>query len=621
MSVLHVFRNKNFYVVCALDAMLVCLSLYLAYAVRFEFQFGSQDFAGISKMLPYIVAIKLCTFFFLHLYQGMWRYTSLVDMINVVKAVTISSLLVIVAVLVLYRFQGYPRSVFFIDWGITLILIGGFRLTIRLYFTRNAVGTLFSGFSAGQQERKRLLIIGAGDTGEKVVREMLEHSHVTQLLPIGFLDDDAGKHSRTIHGVPVLGTVDQIDRYEDNCDEILIAIPSASSEIMRRIVTACENIGKPFRTLPALSELIDGSVSLKTVRNVTMQDLLRREEVKLSSEKIAEYLRQKRVMITGAGGSIGSELVRQVARFCPAQIALVDMSEYNLFQVEMECRRRFPYIDIEAFLVDIRDVTNVDRAFTHFRPHVVFHAAAYKHVPLQELNPWEAVLNNVGGTHNLIQVAHEHKIDRFVLVSTDKAVRPSNVMGATKRVAEKLIECANGTTNSHFMAVRFGNVLGSSGSVIPTFQAQIDRGGPVTVTHPDVTRYFMSIPEASQLILEAGAMGRGSEVFILEMGDPVRIVDLAQDLIRLNGYDPETEIEIEFVGLRPGEKLYEELITEGEGIVETEHEKILVLRGERGDAQKLATQFEDLIAIAHTYDAVLIKQKLQEIVPEYTPSF
>ncbi len=618
---LHVFRNRNFYVVCVLDAMLVCLSLYLAYAVRFEFQFGSHDFAGISKMLPYIIVIKLCTFFFFHLYQGMWRYTSLVDMLNVVKAVAISSLLVIVAVLVLYRFQGYPRSVFFIDWAITLILIGGFRLAIRLYFTRNAAGALFSGLSTGQQERKRLLIIGAGDTGEKVVREMLERSHTTQLLPIGFLDDDAGKHGRTIHGVSVLGTVEQIDRYEDSCDEILIAIPSASSDVMRRIVTTCEKIGKPFRTLPALSELIDGSVSLKTVRNVTMQDLLGRKEVKLSAEQITEYLRQKRVMITGAGGSIGSELVRQATRFYPAQIALVDMSEYNLFQIETECRRRFPYIDIEAFLVDIRDLTNIDRVFTHFRPQVVFHAAAYKHVPLQELNPWEAVLTNVGGTHNLIQVAQEHKVHRFVLVSTDKAVRPSNVMGATKRVAEKLVECANGTTNSHYMAVRFGNVLGSSGSVIPTFQAQIDRGGPVTVTHPEVIRYFMSISEASQLILEAGAMGQGSEVFILEMGEPVRIVDLAQDLIRLNGYNPETEIGIEFVGLRPGEKLYEELITEGEGIVETGHEKILVLRGEHGDAQKLATQFEDLIAIARTYDTVLIKQKLQEIVPEYTPSF
>lgn len=617
---LHVFHNRNFYLMLAVDGVLVACSLFLAYAARFEFQIPADEVAGMLTILPAVVAIKLVTFFGFHLYQGMWRYTSLVDMAHVVRANTTASLLIMATILLRYRFFGYPRSVFLIDWGISLLAVGGFRLAIRLYFARYVEGSLLPGFSTDHRSKQRLLILGAGDTGEKVAREMLGHPS-SRLLPIGFLDDDDAKHGRTIHGLSVFGSIADIGNYGARFDEILIAIPTAMSSDMRRIVTACENTGKPFRTVPALGELIDGSVSLKAVRNVTMQDLLGREEVHLNTEQISEYLHEKRVLITGAGGSIGSELVRQVVRFYPARIALLDMSEYNVFQIEAECRRRFPYIEFATFLTDVRDMISLDRAFTRFRPDVVFHAAAYKHVPLQELNPWEAVLNNVGGTHNLIKVAHEHKVERFVLVSTDKAVRPSNVMGATKRVAEKLIECANGTTNSQYMAVRFGNVLGSSGSVIPTFQQQIEQGGPVTVTHPEVTRYFMSIPEAAQLILEAGAMGRGGDIFILNMGEPVRIVDLARDLIRLHGYVPDIDISIEFVGLRPGEKLYEELITEGEGIVETGHEKIMVLRGEHADTQKLLSQVEELLTLAWTYDAMLIKQKLHDIVPEYHSPF
>ncbi|MCP4400206.1 MAG: polysaccharide biosynthesis protein [bacterium] len=615
---IRILKNRNFYLMFACDVVLVCLSLYLAYAVRFEFKVSSREITALLQILPYVLAIKLGSFFLFHMYQGMWRYLSLVDMLNAIKAATIASLLIITTVLLLNRFQGYSRSVFFIDWGLTLILVGGLRVGIRLRFAGVAgVNMLLSGLRM-HHNCKRLLIIGAGDSGEKVVREILGKTEMN-LMPIGFLDDDPGKQDRTIHGISILGDMDDLDDLAHLFDEILLAIPSANASKMRRIVRACERTGKPFRTLPALSELIDGKISLKAMRNVTLQDLFGREEVSLSSEAISEYLQHKRVLITGSGGSIGSELVRQVCRFYPGHLFLVEMNEYNLFQIEQECRRRFPHVNCTAMLVDIRDREALDHVFQDFEPQVVFHAAAYKHVPLQELNPWETVKNNVLGTKNILYAAKEVKVDRFVLVSTDKAVHPTNVMGATKRIAEMLVLCANDSTPSRFMAVRFGNVIGSSGSVIPTFQTQIERGGPVTVTHPEVTRYFMSIPEASQLILEAAAMGNGGETFILDMGKPVKIVDLARDLIRLHGYEPDRDIAIEFVGLRPGEKLYEELITQGEGIVETSHEKILVLRGDCSHSDKLSLQVEELISVAHSYDPRLIKQKIQEIVPEYIP--
>lgn len=614
----HVFRNRNFYLVLLIDIMLVILSFYLAYVIRFEFEVPAREIEGMFKILPFVLIIKMNIFFFFRLYQGMWRYTSLVDLLNVIKATVLSTLTIIVLVLLRHRFVGYPRSVFLIDWGLTLLFIGGFRMGIRLHFASTAGTKIFPILSGTKRVGKKLLIIGAGNTGEKVVREILDNPRLN-LDPIGFLDDNAEKQGKTIHGIPVMGMVDEITSFTHLFDEILIAIPLASAQQMRAIVAACEQTGKPFHTVPAMSELIDGKVSVKKIRNVTLQDLFSREEIRLSTEEILQYLRQKRVMITGAGGSIGSELVRQVSRFCPGRLALVDMGEFNLFQIEQECRRRFPYVDVSGYLLDIRDLESVFRVFKSFRPQVVFHAAAYKHVPLQELHPWEAVRNNILGTRNLVEVALDFVTERFVLVSTDKAVRPTSVMGATKRVAEKFVICANKIRESRFMVVRFGNVMGSSGSVIPTFQQQILQGGPVTVTHPEITRYFMSIPEAAQLILQAGAMGAGGEIFLLDMGQPMRIVDLARELIHLYGYEAGRDIEIRYTGLRPGEKLYEELITEGEGIVKTGHEKILVLQGNHYVLDVLLDQVEELIAIAKTYDPVQIKKKLQEIVSEYTP--
>jgi FlaA1/EpsC-like NDP-sugar epimerase len=424
-----------------------------------------------------------------------------------------------------------------------------------------------------------------------------------------------------IHGVPVLGFVDDIEHLPESFEEILIALPSASAEQMRRIVAACERTGKRYRTMPGIGELIDGKVSLKAIREVTIEDILGRDEVHLNQDAIRSYLEGRRILVTGAGGSIGSELVRQICRFKPSKLGILEFSEFNLFSVESECRRHFAWIPVKSLLVDIRDRSALYRAFADFRPEVVFHAAAYKHVPIQEEHPHEAVRNNVIGTRNVIDCAIAAEVKRFVLVSTDKAVRPTSVMGTTKRVAEMMVECLNGKGSTRFMAVRFGNVLGSSGSVVPIFQQQIAQGGPVTVTHPEVTRYFMTIPEAAQLILQAAAMGEGGEIFILDMGKPVCIADLARDMIRLQGFEPDKDIPVHYIGLRPGEKLYEELITEGEGIVPTSHEKIRVIRGLSCDAKKLDADVEELVATAERADAPAIKKKLAEIVPEYTPHF
>ncbi|MCD6486087.1 MAG: polysaccharide biosynthesis protein [Syntrophobacterales bacterium] len=613
----NIIRNKNFYLMLSADAVLVTLAYSLAYLVRFEGNIPSQHLEQLEVTLPFVVAFKLICFFIFGLYRGMWRYTSLVDLKNVFKAVVSSSLIIILTILFLNRFQGYSRYVYAIDFVFSFLFVGGIRVAIRLFFAND-----YSFFHVIGRTRKsftrKLLIIGAGDAGEKVLREILEHPSMN-IEPVGFLDDDPDKSGKTIHGVPVLGTLDDIGKVKRDFDEILVAISSVKGVMMRRIVDMCKDTGKPLRTVPGIWELIEGKVSVKSIRRVHIEDLLDREEIHLDEEEIRQYIKDKRVLITGAGGSIGSELARQVGRFHPQALALLDFSEENLFEIEGDCRQRFGFIPMSGFLVDVKNRESTDRVFRAFRPDTVFHAAAYKHVPMQEMHPWEAVSNNISGTRNLVEAALENRVERFVLVSTDKAVRPANIMGATKRVAEMVVECMNGDVVTRFMSVRFGNVLWSSGSAIPLFQKQISQGMPVTVTHPEITRYFMSIPEAAQLILQAGAMGRGGETFILDMGKPMRIIDLARDLIRLSGLEPGRDIPIEFIGLRPGEKLYEELITEGEGIVATGHEKILVLRGDAHNRDALNTQVDELLTIAATFDATAIKKKLKEIVPEYTP--
>lgn len=629
----NLIRSKNFYLMLILDSGFVIAAYLLAYLLRFEGMIPFQGWGTIKSTIPYILPFKLIIFYYFGLYKGMWRYTSLVDLFNVIKATTTSSALIILAILFIYRFQGFPRSVFIIDGFLTFIFIGGLRVTIRLLLSEQD-----KGFQSLRQilqlrpekklikPKKRLLIIGAGDAAEKMVREIWENPRL-QYEVVGFLDDDLGKKGMRIHGVPVLGPVGKIHKmaFQDEMDEILIAMPSASAKQMSRIIQHCEATGLKCRTTPGIGELIDGKISFKTIREVSFEDLLGRDPVDLDIERIGYYLTEKVVLVSGAGGSIGSELCRQVIPFNPKSLVLLDKTENNLFHIEMEFRHRFPKISITPVLGDVHNRGFLERLFTTIKPQVVFHAAAFKHVPIVELNPWEGVFNNIIGTRNIVEASHQSGVERFVMISTDKAVRPVSVMGATKRIAEMITSCfaEHYNTKSNggkFVSVRFGNVIGSEGSVIHLFKKQIERFGPVTVTHPEITRYFMTIPEACKLILQAGAMGEGGEIFILDMGIPIKIVDMARDLIRRSGFKPDVDIEIKFIGLRPGEKLYEELITEGEGIVHSSHEKIFVLRGENNnDLNWLNQKIEELVKLALDQDSPGIKSKLKEIVPEYEP--
>ena len=624
----HIY--KNFLLVLAIDVFLVAFAWYFANLLRFNFEIPPDSMAAITRLVPIILGTKMVIFYMFDLYKGMWRYTSIDDLLNIIKASGISSLLVVTVVAFTHGLAGFARAAFVIDWVLTVFLIAGWRLGIRLYFwlgpkDRLSSFRLLTPFKLKKGERsgaKKLLILGAGDCGEKIYREIQDNASLRYEV-VGFLDDDLMKVGRLLHGVPILGTTSELKSLSQRigADETLIAIPSATSAQMRALLAHCEESGLPSKTVPGMGELIDGKVSVKAIRDVDYLDLLGREVIRLDEKRIAGYLEKARILVTGAGGSIGSELCRQICRFDPSCLILYERAESPLYEIELELRRDYPEAKVVAVLGDILDRTQLSRTLSDYRPQVVFHAAAYKHVPMMELQPWKAVRNNILGTRHVMELSKEHGVERFVLVSTDKAVRPANVMGASKRVAELLVQNQNGCDlgRTKFITVRFGNVVGSVGSVVPLFKKQIERGGPVTVTHPEMTRYFMTIPEACQLILQAGAMGEGGEIFILDMGTPVKIVDMARDLIRLSGFEPDADIKIEFIGLRPGEKLYEELITSGEGIVPTSHEKILVLRGKTCDQDRLNAVIEDLSKLAQEQDEAGIRAKLKEIVEDYRP--
>jgi len=488
---------------------------------------------------------------------------------------------------------------------------------------RHPIKSLFQKNEDAKIGIRKLIIVGAGDCGEKIYREIRDNAGLKYRV-VGFLDNDFTKHGRQIHGVPILGSPDNIGLIanEMKANEILIAIPSATSKQMREIVLKCKESGIDHKTVPGMGELIDGRVAVQAIREVRYQDLIGREVVQLEEERIGEYLENAKVLVTGAGGSIGSELCRQICRFKPEALVLFERAESPLYDIEIELKRTFPYIKIVTILGDIRDRRQLSKAFEANQPQVIFHAAAYKHVPLIESHPWKGIRNNIVGTRNLVETANSFNVNRFVFVSTDKAVRPTNVMGTTKRVAELVVQGQNSCqiSNTKFMIVRFGNVVGSIGSVVPLFKKQIASGGPLTVTHPEMTRYFMTIPEAAQLILQAGSMGNGSEIFILDMGTPIKIVDMARDLIQFSGLEPDRDVAIEFIGLRPGEKLYEELITEGEGIVPTSHEKIMVLKGQACEQDILNKKIDELRELAYEQDGEGIRKLLKEVVPEYQPA-
>ena len=611
-------RSQNYFFLLLIDAFLVVSAFVGANVIRFETNF-LPVITDNWRLLLLVVCIKLITFHMFKLYQGMWRYTGMVDVTNVLKAAILSSLAIMTMLFLLHEFRSFSRSVLLLDGMLTVFFIGGARVAIRLYFSSSLMTNIIPFTPKSNGFSKHVLIIGAGDAGEKVLREILDNPRM-KIDVKGFIDDSTRKHGQMIHGIEVLGSVGNLSKIvrENNITELLIAVPSANGQDMRKIVEACKSTGIPFKTLPGIGEMINGNISLKTIRDVAYEDLLRRPEVKIETEYVSEYINEKTILVSGAGGSIGSELCRQICKFNPGRLILFDSAEEHLFQLEIELKQAFEYLEYKIVLGNILNRDLLNEVFMNFKPDAVFHAAAYKHVPLVELNPWEGVVNNLLGTQNLLDVALENEVERFILVSTDKAVRPTNVMGATKRIAEILVQSQD-HKKTKCLAVRFGNVVGSSGSVIPLFKKQIEVGGPVTVTHPEMHRYFMTIPEAAQLILQAASMGKGGEIFVLDMGTPIKIVDMAKDLIRLSGFEPERDIEIKFVGRRPGEKLYEELITEGEGIVRTEHERIMVLNGKVNDNRRLLKQIKRLVEDTVSYDAELIKERLQEIVPEYTP--
>ena len=621
------WRNRNLFFMLVGESCLFSLALLLAYSLRFEFAVPPVFFQQMLSLLPVAVLLKIAFFWMTGLYRGMWRYTGLPDLWKIGRAVFMAEAAMIFYVAYISHFRGYPRSVFVLDALLAFVFACGARILIRsLYEITSKPGEWRNVFLPDNfcvsSSATRVLVIGADDDGARIAKEILEVRN-SGLRLAGFVDNDPDRIGRRIHGLPVYGPLEDLPRVAAMaCAREVLVSAGQEGARLRQIMKACESAQLGIKKLPALSDIASGKVSIKSLRDVRYEDLLGRDEVRLDEVGIKGYLRDKVVLVTGAGGSIGSELCRQIIRFEPRQLVLFDAGEENLYSIEMELLHQHGFTRYVTVLGQVQDVPLIDAVFRTHLPQAVFHAAAYKHVPMLECNPWQAVTNNIVGSRTVMDAAVRHAAERFVLVSTDKAVRPTNVMGASKRVAELIMHGYHGGPTK-FMAVRFGNVLGSSGSVIPLFRAQIERGGPVTVTDREVTRYFMTIPEAAQLIVQAGALGHGGEIFILKMGQPVRIADLARDLIVLSGKDP-AEIKIKFTGLRPGEKLYEELITEGEGIVETGHEKIMVLAScdVNGFADKQCrNQFQELLLELENLGAQFkvedIKKTLGRIVPEY----
>ena len=615
---------KRYSLFILVDIFSLLASLLGAVLLRYDLSIPSQFLAENASWIPLVVLTKLSCYGLFHLYKGMYRYTSLWDVTSIIKANLISSAIIMLSFGLFHGFAGFPRSLFIIDMILATFMIGMSRIVVRVYYSHIVFGGKGDRFTSSENIKKtRLLLIGAGRTGEKIAREILTTPQIGYQV-VGFLDDEVRKRGATIHGLKVFGKVAQVHSLNLQYDEFLITAPSASGSEMRRIVEECKHAGKPYKTVPDLSEIIDDNVSVKMIREVSYVDLLGRDEIKLDSQAIKEFIRGKRILVTGAGGSIGSELVRQCFQFDPAMVILFDNSEFNLFSLQQELSTRDHKSFTSCVLGSVRDRKTVDNLMRDFKPQVILHAAAYKHVPLQEDHPWEAINTNVLGTSNLINSAVEHEVEKFVLVSTDKAVHPVNVMGATKRLAEIMIQVANRRGKTSFMAVRFGNVLGSSGSVIPIFERQIKAGGPVKITHPEMIRYFMSIPEAAQLILQASALPKGrGKIYVLEMGRPVKIKDMAYDLIRLSGLEPEKDIPIIYTGVRPGEKLYEELAFDGEVLSKTNHGKIMILNngGSLYDSwDHLQEDILKLVDLCASYDPAILKQQLMQIIPEYKPA-
>jgi FlaA1/EpsC-like NDP-sugar epimerase len=605
------------------DAGIVALSWFLAFELRFDQGLPVYYDTLLRRTILLVVAIKIAVFLLFGFHRRWWRYVSVHDMWSAARGVVVASLVADLTVYLLSPVHNVrlPRSIAVMDLLITLALVAGVRLLTRTLMERPRSGAFVT-------RGKEVIVVGAGDAGRLIVQEM-QRSRMLRYTPIGFVDDDRGKRNSRILGVRVLGTMEELPRIvrEHKPDEVLIAIPSASGEVRRRVVEAAQAANVPVKTLPGLYELISGDVNLTgQIRPVQVEDVLGREQVEVDFEQVASYLSGETVLVTGAGGSIGAELCRQIARVRPARLILVDNAETALFEIERELVDERDFTPAVPKLIDVKDAKAMRReVFEKYRPTVVFHAAAYKHVPLMNTHPLASVRNNVAATRVIAQLSADFDVKRFVLISTDKAVNPQTVMGQSKAICEWIVESLGHRRDiqTRFVAVRFGNVLNSSGSVIPTFRRQIEKGGPVTVTHSEMTRYFMTIPEAVSLVVQAGAIGGRGQVFVLDMGEPVKIVDLAMNMIRLSGKEPKlpgdeatgpTDVAIRFVGSRPGEKLHEELWGENEAVGETAHPKILRLSRPPVDADWLTTELADLERLADEGDTLEVVAKLGAIV-------
>ena len=548
--------------------LLAVISNYCAFLIRFEGVVSTEFVSLMLIYMPVLILVRLAVYIWGGMHKGLWRYASIRDLIEIFKTVSVGTLVFVLIVRIFLQDTSYPRSIYILDWMLLIFLSGGVRFLMRVY--REYIQNVSEGI--------RLIIIGAGDAGEMIVRDM-KNNPSYQYRPIGFIDDNVYKKGMLIHGIPILGSMERIDELVEiyKPDEFLICIPSASDKAVRRIYDKLRDFNLPVKTLPRISDIVKGDVNVSHIKPLTMEDLLLREPVLGDIDIVRELVEGKVVLVTGAGGSIGSELCRQIFQYRPSKLIMLDRYENGLYAVDLEIRGMRNDTTIpHTVIADVLDARRVDGIFKRFSPNIVFHAAAHKHVPLMETNPLEAVKNNVFGTRTVINCAIHNKAERFVLISTDKAVNPTNVMGATKRIAEFLALTANDEGDTRFTVVRFGNVLGSNGSVFHVFKSQIEKGGPVTVTHPDITRFFMLIPEAVQLVLQATSYGSGGEIFVLDMGEPIRIADFAENIIRLSGFIPYEDIDIEYTGLRPGEKLYEELFDSSEQKLQTSSDKLLM---------------------------------------------
>lgn len=590
------------------DLLMVPLAWLGAYWVRFNLGEIPQEYwLQALRTLPWVLLTQGACFYLFGLYKGVWRFASLPDLIRIIKAVLAGAIGTMLLLFLIYRLDAIPRSMLVLYPVLLLLLLSGPRMIYRWSKDRRLA------MDAGT----RVLIVGAGQAGEMLARDLLR-AQARHYQPVAYADDKSRRHGQELHGIPIIGGCDEIPQIVHDMDInlIMLAVPSASGKEMQRLVSLCEQSGMPYQTVPPLDALLSGRVAINELRNVSIEDILGREPVSLDRTKIHRALGGRTILVTGAGGSIGSEICRQAAKLKPRKLVLMENNEFNLYSLDMELRQRFPDIELSSNLSDIRDPYRVEQLFAEHRPEIVFHAAAYKHVPMLQDQVREAIKNNVIGTRTVALAADRHGASEFILISTDKAVNPTNIMGASKRVAEIVCQNLDSHSSTKFITVRFGNVLDSAGSVVPLFRRQISEGGPVTVTHPDIERYFMTIPEAAQLIFQASILGRGGEIYVLDMGSPVRIKFLAEQMIRLSGKTPYQDIDITITGLRPGEKLYEELFHDQEPLQKTSHEKILLAQRRSVRWQTLTEAVDAMAESCVRADTDRLIELLKSLVPE-----